>query len=223
VYPTDCAPAKPVSVVVGWPVPETFGIDIRRCTGGGNRLDIMAKYVGRRIRRIRQDRGLTLKQIESVVGISAAHLSMIERGMASPTIKSLERIALALGVRASNLIDIPPARAPEPVRPGSRSSVVVHDGSTTLEPLTNRNMNSEMSVFIATFAGDGRITTVDGNSGEEFCLVLDGFLEITVNDRPYMLRPGDSMHFKAVRSHSIRNPTETAARALWAVRPRIGL
>ena len=63
--------------------------------------------LGRRIRTIRIEKELTLKQIEAMVGISATHVSEIERGRTSPTVGALARIAEALGVRPSHLIDFP--------------------------------------------------------------------------------------------------------------------
>ena len=70
--------------------------------------ETIGRSLGKRLRRIRQERGLTLKQIEAKVGVSATHVSEIERGNTSPTIRALERIASALGVAPSYLIDIPP-------------------------------------------------------------------------------------------------------------------
>ena len=55
----------------------------------------IGKLLGRRIRRIRQEKSLTLKQIEAKVGVSATHISEIERGKTSPTIGALEKIAAA--------------------------------------------------------------------------------------------------------------------------------
>ena len=55
-----------------------------------------SKELGRRIRAARTERGLTLKQFEALAGLSATHLSDIERGNASPTIGALRRISRAL-------------------------------------------------------------------------------------------------------------------------------
>jgi transcriptional regulator with XRE-family HTH domain len=52
--------------------------------------------LGRRIRKLRAERRMTLKQVEHISGLSATHLSEIERGRTSPTIGALSRIARAL-------------------------------------------------------------------------------------------------------------------------------
>lgn len=63
------------------------------------------REVGRRIRRIRFRKGMTLKEVASASGLSATHISEIERGNASPTIGALQRIADALGERAAHIVE----------------------------------------------------------------------------------------------------------------------
>lgn len=61
--------------------------------------------LGRRIRKLRLERRMTLKQVEQACGLSATHLSEIERGRTSPTIGALVRIARALEKDASYFIE----------------------------------------------------------------------------------------------------------------------
>src|SRR5690348_3345045 len=67
--------------------------------------------LGRRIKLLRISRGLTLKDLEERGGISATHVSEIERGKASPTVGALGRIARALGLRPATLVE--PRMLPE--------------------------------------------------------------------------------------------------------------
>ncbi len=185
--------------------------------------EAIGKLLGRRIRRIRQEKNLTLKQIETRVGVSATHISEIERGKTSPTIQALEKIAAALEVLPSHLIDLPPLSPAEIVRPAARKAITMDEGAIRMEPLSCRSVNSEMSVFLATIEGSGQVEGVPGHRGEEFCYVLDGFLEVVVDGAPHVLRRGDTIHFKAARPHQIRNLTQDPVRALWAVRPKLFL
>ena len=181
----------------------------------------IGKLLGRRIRRIRQEKSLTLKQIEAKVGVSATHISEIERGKTSPTIGALEKISLALDIPPSKLIDIPPMQELKVRRRNQGRPMVMNDGAVRIDPITNRDANSEMSIFYATIAGNGVMDAVPGHRGEEFCYVLDGFLEVTVDDRPHVLRAGDTIHFKATQSHQIRNLSSEPVRTLWSVRPKL--
>lgn len=60
-----------------------------------------------RIRELRKDRGLTLEQLASKIGVSTPHLSEVERGKKNLNNHLIERLALALGVPHSDLIGEP--------------------------------------------------------------------------------------------------------------------
>lgn len=53
----------------------------------------------------RADKGLTLKQLETLSGISKTCLNNIENGKTSPTLNELESIAIALDVRITDLFE----------------------------------------------------------------------------------------------------------------------
>ena len=57
---------------------------------------IKLEEVGQRIRKLRLERRMTLKQVEETSGLSATHLSEIERGRTSPTIGALIKVARSL-------------------------------------------------------------------------------------------------------------------------------
>ncbi|MDM7917091.1 MAG: helix-turn-helix domain-containing protein [Candidatus Eisenbacteria bacterium] len=57
---------------------------------------ISREMVGKRLREVRQRQKMTLKDVEETCGLSSTHISEIERGMTSPTIGALIRIAYAL-------------------------------------------------------------------------------------------------------------------------------
>ncbi|WP_309711985.1 helix-turn-helix transcriptional regulator, partial [Pseudolysinimonas sp.] len=59
--------------------------------------DVQAERIGARIRRLRHARGLTLVQLAESAELSHPFLSQLERGLARPSIGSLEKIARALG------------------------------------------------------------------------------------------------------------------------------
>ena len=97
----------------------------------------------------------------------------------------------------------------------------MREGAIRLQSVTNRDASSEMSIFFATIDGSGVVDPVAGHRGEEFCYVLEGFLEVSVSGQPHVLRRGDSIHFKASQSHHIRNLSPEPVRTLWAVRPKL--
>lgn len=72
---------------------------------GRNLAIVDTEELGLRMRKIRLERRMTLKQVERAADLSATHLSEIERGRTSPTIGALVRIARALGRDTSYFIE----------------------------------------------------------------------------------------------------------------------
>jgi quercetin dioxygenase-like cupin family protein len=53
--------------------------------------------------------------------------------------------------------------------------------------------------------------------GEELVIMLEGRMEFTVGGASHEIGAGDSIHFRTVRPHSWRNPSDEPARAIWLV------
>lgn len=67
--------------------------------------------IGRRIRHLRQARGLTLEELGHRIGRAASQISVLENGHREPRLSVLQQIAEALGAPVSALLDAePPSR-----------------------------------------------------------------------------------------------------------------
>jgi transcriptional regulator with XRE-family HTH domain len=64
----------------------------------------MRKLVGRNVKRIRQQRGLTQEQLAELSGFSQQYISGLEQGRRNPTVVSLYELATALGVSHMELL-----------------------------------------------------------------------------------------------------------------------
>ncbi|MEP7027477.1 MAG: XRE family transcriptional regulator [Candidatus Eisenbacteria bacterium] len=180
--------------------------------------------LGRRIKQERLRRGLTLKDIEAKVGISATHLSEVERGKSSPTVGVLEKIARALGTRSALLIDAAAGVPVSHTTSGHRRVLLAEDGSVRTESLSDSFPGSEVSIMLTTFQPSGsHPSMLRAHEGEEFIHVLEGELKITVGEETYMLAAGDSIHFKSTRPHAYTNDGAEPCVAFMATCPRYGL
>ena len=78
---------------------------------------MQAKPAANGLRQLRQERGLTLQAISVLSDITAAEVSMLERGLIQPRPETVVKLARALGIGAYRMRDIlaaPPAAEPEP-------------------------------------------------------------------------------------------------------------
>jgi transcriptional regulator with XRE-family HTH domain len=64
----------------------------------------MRKLVGRNVKRVRQEKGLTQEQLAELSGFSQQYISGLEQGQRNPTIVSLYELATALGVSHMELV-----------------------------------------------------------------------------------------------------------------------
>lgn len=180
--------------------------------------------LGRKLKQERLRRGLTLKDVESRVGISATHLSEVERGKSSPTVGVLDKIARALGTRSSLLIELASGPPLSHTRPGGRRAVLSADGSVRTESLSDAFPGAEISLLLKTYApAPGRHIEARGHEGEEFVYVVEGKLLVHVGEERHLLSQGDAIHFKAVRPHAFENPSDETCVTLLATRPRYAL
>ncbi len=179
--------------------------------------------LGHRIKMLRVSRGLTLKDLESRGGISATHVSEIERGKASPTVGALGRIAVALGLRPATLVE--PLGSPDVciMRAEDRRAQAVQWGLATLEPVTEATSCTTLGAQIVSLPIGREPALVHRHEGEEWVTVLSGVAEIRVDQLTLVLREGDSMHFRAHQTHAYSNLGSSPATLLVAMLPRIAL
>lgn len=163
--------------------------------------------VGLRIRKIRTEKGLALRALAERCKLSVNAISLIERGENSPTVSSLHKLALALGVPINDFF----------VQENGLSAVQVKNGQgmryrnsgLELESLGIGLPNQQLEPFRLTIA-PGEAGTVDDpitHSGQEFVYCLEGKIDYFVEDQHYLLRPGDSLLLEATRPHGWRNIT----------------
>lgn len=179
--------------------------------------------LGHRIKMLRVSRGLTLKDVEARGGISATHVSEIERGKASPTVGALGRIARALGLRPATLVE--PKGFPDFVvmRADERRAHAVQWGLAMLEPLTESPGCAAIGAQLLTLPVGREPSLTHRHEGEEWAMVLSGVAEIRIDDQTIVLREGDTVHFKSHRTHAYSNLASTPAVLLMASFPRISL
>ncbi len=179
--------------------------------------------VGSRLRELRRARGLRLKDVAARARCSESMLSKIENGVVSPSVNTLHRVARALGTTIGDLFAAPDSGAPFVLRKGRRPTLLRHplrsgDG-VTLESLTPFEiggiLQAQLHVVEPGGASDGKIS----HDGEELGYVLEGRLELTVDDHHAILGPGDSFFFSSQRPHGYRNAGDTTVRVLWVNSP----
>jgi transcriptional regulator with XRE-family HTH domain len=163
------------------------------------------------IRTYRLRRNLTLAQLSEMSGISVGHLSRLENGTRTPTVRLLLQLARALGVTLGALVgEAAEESAVYVSRDEGRHTIEV--GDTSLQSLSDPALRWLQAVELHLLPG--RVGEPSAHAGEEWIYVLDGAVEVLVNDSTSELGEGDAAHFRADIPHSIRNPASESATVL---------
>jgi transcriptional regulator with XRE-family HTH domain len=175
--------------------------------------------IARRIRAVREERGLKAKELAARADVTAGMISQVERGSAMPSIATLLRIASALEVSVGHFFESP-APAGKVVRTHQRArwdypSTGVHDELVSSDP------TGRLQVFLSLLesgASSGPELLKHGSEAE-FVLVLEGSAEIIVGTEEIALETGDSVTFSGAIPHGYRNSSEQPAKLIWVTTP----
>jgi transcriptional regulator with XRE-family HTH domain len=170
--------------------------------------------VGNRLRELREERNISMRGLAAKSGLSANALSMIERGKTSPSVSTLYKLAEAMGVDITAFFGEPLERMPVVfMKAAERPRVSFQRG--VWEDLGGANFVGRMQPFILTLEnGGGSGPNAMLHGGHEFVFCLRGTLEYQVENKVYVLEPGDSLIFSAKFRHRWRNPGNTVVNAL---------
>jgi DNA-binding transcriptional MerR regulator/quercetin dioxygenase-like cupin family protein len=172
--------------------------------------------VGLRLRRLRQQRGMTLEQAATAAGLSASFLSSVERDQTGISPASLHKLADTYGATLTSIMRRAAPRLAQLKRLDSRRAIRNH--GVTMEQMVDGQTMMDPSIFtVEPGAGSGGSYS---HAGEEFVYMLQGSLEIVlgVGER-YTLKAGESLYYPSTIEHRWRNPGTELAQALWVNTP----
>ncbi len=167
-----------------------------------------------RLKSLREERGLSIRALGRLSGLSANALSVIERGMSSPSVSTLYKIAVALEIPVTAFFEeVPPKKDVVLVKSSERNRIPLFRG--LWEGLGGEHFEGSVEPFMITLeAGSSSGRFAMTHSGHEFVFCLRGELAYEVADDTYPLEAGDALLFSADLDHKWHNPGSTVANAL---------
>jgi DNA-binding transcriptional MerR regulator/mannose-6-phosphate isomerase-like protein (cupin superfamily) len=171
---------------------------------------------GKRFRRLRTQRGLSLAEVAKATGVSVGFLSALERGQMSASVSTLRRVARFYRTNILSLFETS-GDAPRLVRPEHRRVLETTPG-VRMELLAWGHTAMEPHLFrVKPGGGSGESYS---HEGEEFLHVLRGDFEIWLDGKEhYRLKPGDSLYFESSTPHRWKNPGRKETWLLWVNTP----
>ena len=173
--------------------------------------------VGQRLKEVRRQKGMTLKQVAEASGMSPTHISEIERGKTSPTVGALRRIASALDKDTAFFVEETPLPKVSVVKKEDREDVLLPGDNDTFvmaRALTTGIPAGRVKVVLVDHEKGGA-RPPHAHEGEEAILVLKGEARVKVGDDEFVLGNGDCLHFSSKAEHSAVFTGDGRNKAIW--------
>ena len=167
--------------------------------------------VGEKIKALREQKGLLLKDIADRTGFSAALISQMENHLVSPSLGTLIKLAKALDVKVGDFFG---ESHEDPY------TIVRKDEQKTASRFASKEgvkygysygslgfdlKNRHMEPFIITLEpATIKTSKTSTHEGEEFIYVLEGEMEVILGNHRDVLYPGDSIYYDSTIPHRVQ-------------------
>lgn len=176
-------------------------------------------FDGQKIKKLRSEQNLSLKELSDKSGVSVSMISQIERRNTDPTLTTLYKLCKGLDVSISTLLGAD-EQALQLVRKIDRKSINFPQSNSKYELLTPINEGTIEMLMIHLEPGQVDQQLVE-HSGEECGYVVKGEMTIVLGDAEYILYEGDSIRFKSTTPHRFFNHSKETAISVWAMTGRV--
>jgi transcriptional regulator with XRE-family HTH domain len=166
--------------------------DSAAASGAPSPIAASLELVGPRLRRVREQRGVTLTEVSALTGISKSTLSRLENGQRRPSLELLLPLAQTYRVPIDDLVG-----APEVGDPRIRLKPRRVNGRTVL-PLTHPGGIQAWKIVIPKSQSDPKPRTHDGF---EWLYVLSGQMRLVMGDQDIVLGIGEAAEFDTQVPH----------------------
>lgn len=169
-------------------------------------MDYLSHNISVNLKRTRRAKGMSLEMVAEQTGVSKSMLAHIEAGGANPSIGILGKIASGLRIEISDLISTPPLDT-RLVRVSETSPTKVVPGQYQVWTCFPFQDNHHVEIYRIEIQPGGVYAA--GSHGErtrEYLSVLEGQLEVELEDGCHTVLRDDVFRFESSQSHVYRNP-----------------
>lgn len=165
----------------------------------------LSLLIGKRLKKLRLNRGWSLDTLASHSGVSKPMLGQIERGESNPTVSTLWKIANGLNVSFTSFLEEQQPTV-KVVRHKEVEPITEQNKMVQVFPLFPKEMNKPFELYTVQLAGGCTyIAEAHPKGVEEYVIVQRGEFSLELSDECYKLQTGDAIHFLADQQHTYVN------------------
>lgn len=176
----------------------------------------MDENIGSKVKELRTNAKMTLKELSDKTSLSTGFLSQFERGLTSIATDSLQKIASVLNVGTSYFFSKPTIRNCSVMRSYEKEVMKIDNSKYISYLLSADAINKQMMprmIDILPCSSEEQLSQFQ-HEGEEFIYILEGTLTLLINGETMELYPGDSAHYNSGVAHNYANYTNKMVKIL---------
>lgn len=161
--------------------------------------------IGIRLKKLREQHGLSQRQLARQSGVSNAMISLIEKGRSRPSLGLLKAVLDSLPISVSEFFTLE-VQLPRKTFYRHDELTEIGDGPISYLQAGNNSHNQRLQLMLETYApGADTGRSMLHHEAEEGGIVVAGRLEVTVDGETRELGPGDAYLFNSQLPHRFRN------------------
>jgi len=183
-------------------------------------MDEAIKQIGERLKGLREVLNIPAEEVAELCEISLDHYLKIESGEADPSVYRLSKISKRYGIDLDVLLfgEEPRMKGYYVTRKGQGPEIDRNNQykyQSLAVGFKDRKVNPFM-VQVDPLPGDKK-PNKNGHDGQEYDYVIEGQLEVTIEEKVMVLNPGDSIYFDSRKSHCFRSLNNEPAKFLCII------
>jgi transcriptional regulator with XRE-family HTH domain/KaiC/GvpD/RAD55 family RecA-like ATPase len=188
---------------------------------GGRRPSIL----GDKIRTLRKKLGMTQKELAEQVGLTPSFISQLEKNLISPSLDSLLKLSEKLNTQPIYFLTDGESGPLQKmvIKPNERQDIHLPElksNDLKLQLLVSDVLNRRMEPYLLVMK---KGSVINGHfyshKGDEFAYVLEGELEVEIQDEKQLLKQGDSLYLGSTFPSKWVNAGKGDAVLLWVLSP----
>ncbi len=179
----------------------------------------MGHDVGERLLRLRERYGLSQRALARQAGVANATISQIESGKLNPTVSMLKKVLDGVPIKLSEFF-ADPDEPPGQIFYRQEELTEITEGGVSYRQVGANLAHRQIQLLKERYEpgiGTGRHELI--HEGEECGMIISGRLEVIVDGRSMLLKPGDAYYFSSNRPHQFRNPGPEPCELISACTP----
>ncbi|MGL4912308.1 MAG: helix-turn-helix domain-containing protein [Romboutsia sp.] len=178
--------------------------------------------ISKNITEYRKIKGLTIKDLAKLTGVTSSLLSQIEKGTANPSMNTLKKIATALEIPLFNFFINDNLTEDIVVRKNNRRKIMLaKEDSFAYELLTPNSQGAISFMIMKIPARKFSSKELFSHKGEEVAYVMKGSVNLYLMNSVIELNCGDSVKILPHSNHKWENNTDEDCEIIFAITPQV--